>query len=131
MCPGAAPECVIIPNLLVIWRGAQMPSRPVTGGGPIAYLASTNKFYLIPLTALDFQDGKLSAARWYSAAGLTPANEKDRLEPYLAELLSLQQLRPGEVPAPVRAVTFRAVAPGAAGNSVQVGIAKVKLETGN
>jgi hypothetical protein len=105
-----------------------MANRPVVGSGPVPYLAASNKFFLIPLSGLSFDDkGVIDSAAWQAAAGL--GGDADRLKAVFSDLATRGVLRPGKLSAATLSFKFEAAAAGAGGNGTAVTIAKVKRDT--
>lgn len=98
-----------------------MIKAQVVGSGPVPFAAG-GKFYLIPLSSLDFTDGKIDSTRWLTAVGLT-ADKAPGLTERLAALAAGGVLRADTRARP--AVVFKAAADADAGNNVAVVIKAV------
>jgi hypothetical protein len=102
-----------------------MPSQ-VIGNGPVGFTDSTGNQKFIPLSALEFLDGQISAEKWplYS-------QNKAIVDALLADLVEHGFLRAGPSPPAKPAMVLQAAVPGAAGNTIQVTFSKFNTSDPN
>ena len=98
-------------------------SSQVIGNGPIGFTDSNGSQRFIPLSVLEFSDGKISAEKW----PLYKANE-DIVKAILEDLVDNGFLRPGPSPPAKPAMVLKAAVPGAAGNSIRVVFSNLEVD---
>ncbi len=90
----------------------------VRGSGPVSYTDSSGRQWVIPLSALRFDDGSIDATRWTDLATLA-TDDQSAVTGWLNYLAEISSLKPGSLPKEP-AMIIKAADPGAAGNTIQV-----------
>jgi len=90
-----------------------MSSTIALGSGPIAFTTKDGQALLIPLTAINFENGAVKLSATYS-------NYQAELQPWLNYLAKQKTITAGEIAPPQPALIIKATAPGIAGNNIQI-----------
>ena len=99
-------------------------NRPVVGPGPVPYLADNNKFFLIPLSGLSFDDKGASTP--HPGRRPRPRRRRRPSSRRCSPTSPRAESAPRQVPSATLSFKFEAAAAGAGGNGTAVTIAKVK-----
>ncbi len=103
-----------------------MPFSAV-GDGPIEFTDSSGRQFVIPLSALEFDDSNnLTANAW---PGYTA--HKAELDPYLKYLLKEGFIQRGSSSPQKQAMVVKAADPGSAGNNLQIAFTNIKPDPGD
>lgn len=101
-------------------------SSQVIGSGPIGFTDKNGSQKFIPLSALEFVEGEISAGKWPDYA-----ENKAIVDALIEDLIANKFLRPAPSPPPRTAMVLRAAVAGAAGNKIRVTFSNLKEDTVN